>query len=176
MAWARDCWIKLRHAGNPEFGNEVTDMWFGGVRVVVFDEENRILMVRQRHEGRDIWMVPGGGIEEGEDARQAAAREVLEETGLEIRVGPMLWHVEEVSEKRGQRFVNFFVAQVTGGSLSLGADPEFDGEHQVLCEVEFLSKDQVRALPVVYPDFLKDELWEALESGGRADAFKLREQ
>ena len=42
-------------------------------------------------------------IEEGENAMEAAKREVLEETGLHIRVIDLVWHVEEVSPKRGQR-------------------------------------------------------------------------
>ena len=50
-------------------------MWKGGVRVIVLDEENRMLLVRQRHGEKDIWMVPGGGIEEGESAVEAAVRE-----------------------------------------------------------------------------------------------------
>ena len=41
-------------------------MWIGGVRVIVMDDKNRMLMVCQHHEDRDIWMVPGGGIEEGD--------------------------------------------------------------------------------------------------------------
>ena len=32
-------------------------MWIGGVRVIILDDMNRVLMVRQHHE-RDIWMVP----------------------------------------------------------------------------------------------------------------------
>lgn len=147
-------------------------MWFGGVRVIIFNEKNQILMVKQHHEDRDIWMVPGGGIEEGENAREAAAREVLEETGLQVEVGPMLWHVEEVSAKRGQRFVNFFTATVTGGSLELGEDPEFDGAHQVLREVAFLSREEVAGLSHVYPEFLRDEPWSLNE--GSHDAFKIR--
>lgn len=78
-----------------------------------------MLLVKQHHEGRDIWMVPGGMIEEGEGAMEAAAREVMEETGLVVEIGRLVWHVEEVSE-RGQRFVQFFLAKVTGGSLHLG--------------------------------------------------------
>ena len=78
-------------------------------------------MVRQHHEGRDIWMVPGGGIEDGETSSQAGVREVREETGLDVKIGKLIWHVEEVSEERGQRFVNFFLAEIEGGKLELGS-------------------------------------------------------
>ena len=110
---------------------------------MILDDENRMLMVKQHHEDHDIWMVPGGGIEAGENAAEAAVREVKEETGLEIEAGPLVWHVEEVSD-RGQRFVNFFLGKVTGGTLGLGEDPEF---------------------PRVYPDYLRDEFWKVLECG-----------
>ena len=73
-------------------------MWIGGVRVIVMDDKNRMLMVCQHHEDRDIWMVPGGGIEEGESSLEAAVREVDEETGLDVQIEKLLWHVEEVSE------------------------------------------------------------------------------
>ena len=61
-------------------------MWIGGVRVIVMDDKNRMLMVCQHHEDRDIWMVPGGGIEEGESSLEAAVREVDEETGLDVQI------------------------------------------------------------------------------------------
>jgi acetyl-CoA carboxylase carboxyl transferase subunit beta len=60
------------------------------------DDNHRVLVVCQHHEDKDIWMVPGGGIEEGEDTLQACIREVMEETGLEIEEGDLHWHVEEV--------------------------------------------------------------------------------
>jgi ADP-ribose pyrophosphatase YjhB (NUDIX family) len=138
-------------------------MWTGGVRVVIPDEEGKILMVKQHHEGKDIWMVPGGGIEAGENSAEAAVREVQEETGLEIRVKRLLWHVEEVSEKRGQRFVNFFLAEQVGGTLGLGMDPEFDEDGQVLRETRFMTKKEILGMENVYPEYIKTELWEVLE-------------
>jgi len=107
-------------------------------------------------------MVPGGGIEAGENASQAAVREVREETGLDVEVVKLLWHVEEVSEERGQRFVNFFLANKIGGKLCLGEDPEFDSQHQVLRDVQFLTQKEVLSLEHVYPDYLRDELWYAI--------------
>ncbi|QAT43542.1 NUDIX domain-containing protein [Aminipila luticellarii] len=135
-------------------------MWTGGVRVIIFDEDKRILMVRQHHENKDIWMLPGGAIEDYEDARQAAAREVKEETGLDVTIEKMVWHVEEVSENRGQRFVNFFLAKRCGGNLELGYDPELFGQEQVMKEVRFISREELKNLENVYPDYLREEIWD----------------
>ncbi|MBR5000729.1 MAG: NUDIX hydrolase [Firmicutes bacterium] len=150
-------------------------MWTGGVRVIIENDEQKILMVKQEHPERTVWMVPGGGIEEGETAAEAVVREMKEETGLDVTVGPMIFHIEEVSEKRGQRFVNFFMATVAGGDMHLGMDPEFDAEHQVLKELKFLSREEIQALPHVYPEFLRDEVWGLLDAGKLYDAFRIRE-
>ena len=149
-------------------------MWAGGVRVAVMDDDGRLLLVRQRHDGNDIWMLPGGAIEEDENAAEAAAREIFEETGLKIRVGPLIWHVEEVSAFRGQRFVNFFLAAEAEGSAELGEDPEFDEAGQVMRELRFFFREEIAALPRVYPPALRSELWDILENGVTRDAFRLR--
>ena len=152
-------------------------MWKGGVRVIVLDEKDRMLLVRQHHEDKDIWMVPGGGIEEGESAREAAVREVKEETGLDIVCDGLLWHVEEVSA-RGQRFVNFFMGHLADSRQQpeLGWDPELAKDSQVLREVVFLSREEIADLEILYPEYLKDEFWDLRESGRLGyDAFRVRE-
>lgn len=149
-------------------------MWVGGARAVVLDDDDRMLLVKQRHEGHDIWMVPGGAIEDDESAAEAAVRETREETGIEVEVEGLLWHVEEVSE-RGQRFVNFFLCRMAGGELTLGSDPEFDGEHQVLREVRFMSRDEMKDVHRIYPEYLRDEFWDIYEGDGSGlGAFKMR--
>ncbi len=50
----------------------------------VLDEEGRILFQRRSDNGR--WCLPGGAIELGETAEQAAVREVREETGYDIEI------------------------------------------------------------------------------------------
>lgn len=139
-------------------------MWVGGVRVVITNEErDKILMVRQHHEDRDLWMVPGGGIEEGENSIEAAVREAKEETGLDIEIVGVAWHIEEVSPERGQRFVNYMLGEVKGGELGLGRDPEFDDAHQVLREVRFMTREEIGGLEHIYPKFFNDEIWGILE-------------
>lgn len=150
-------------------------MWIGGVRVVIPDEEGRILMVKQHHEERDLWMVPGGGIEEGENSIEAAIRETKEETGLDIEVIGVAWHIEEVSPERGQRFVNYMIGKVIGGELGLGYDPELGEDAQVLREVKFLSKEEIGQLEHVYPKFFNDEIWGILnEEPNGMTYYKLR--
>jgi len=148
-------------------------MWTGGVRVVVQFDDETILMVRQQHPEREIWLLPGGGIEEGETSRMAAVREVKEETSLDISVDRMLWHVEQLKNDGQQRYVNFFLAHVTGGELILGEDPEFDEAGQVLREVRKVSMDELADLPNVYPEFIRKELAPAI-SGNVSDPWKLR--
>ena len=152
-------------------------MWTGGVRVVVRDEDGNILMVRQQHPEREIWLLPGGGIENGETSSMAAVREVKEETGLDISVERMLWHVEQLKDDGEQRYVNFFLAHVTGGDLKLGEDPEFDEAGQVLREVRMISPDELPDLENVYPEFLKKELaglMKAIDEGSVYDPHKIR--
>lgn len=151
-------------------------MWIGGVRVVILDKENSILMVKQHHDEKDIWMVPGGGIEEGESSMAAAVREMKEETGLDVEIDRLIWHTEEVSA-RGQRFVNFFMGRIKGGELTLGADPEFDNEHQVLREVRFMSREEIEQVEHLYPEYLRDEFWRFLNEDYLGyNAFKVREK
>ena len=65
------------------------------VGAVVRDRAGRLLLVRRGTEpGRGLWSIPGGRLEPGETGHQAAAREVLEETGLRVEVGDPVGVVE----------------------------------------------------------------------------------
>ncbi|MDP2871500.1 MAG: NUDIX hydrolase [Bacillota bacterium] len=53
-----------------------------GAAVIITDTEDRILLLRRADSGE--WGIPGGFIEPGESAEEAARRETREETGLEL--------------------------------------------------------------------------------------------
>lgn len=52
-----------------------------GVGLMLFDRKGRVFVAR-RNDTPDAWQMPQGGIDEGEDPRAAALRELAEETGV----------------------------------------------------------------------------------------------
>ncbi len=54
------------------------------VTVAVRDENGRLLLIQRSDNG--LWAMPGGALEVGETVAHAAAREVLEETGIAVEI------------------------------------------------------------------------------------------
>ncbi len=93
------------------------------VSALVTDAAGRILLVQRSappEAGR--WTLPGGRVESGERPVDAAAREVLEETGLDVRVASELGTIERATPEGGVFEIHTFVAEHRGGTPVAGSD------------------------------------------------------
>ncbi|MGH6992057.1 MAG: NUDIX hydrolase [Caulobacteraceae bacterium] len=121
-------------------------------RVLLFDRADRLLLMRSRVFG--AWFTIGGAIEPGESAREAAAREIVEETGFTDAVlGPQVWYGEEMFPLFGRMTLtrdHYFVARCKGGEPSRAAWTAL--ELEVTDDIRWWRlADLARYKDVVYP-------------------------
>ena len=93
------------------------------VGAVVTDEQGRLLLIKRGHEpGAGLWSIPGGRIEPGETDTEALVREMFEETGLVVEVGPLIGRVQRPGLAGAVIDIADYAATVTGGMLRPGDD------------------------------------------------------
>ena len=123
------------------------------VRVLIFNEKNELLMGQERSDG--AYAVPGGWCDLFESASEGAAKEVLQETGLNVKIDKILCilrrdlyreYVSMISE-----YVIYFKATVNSGELK--------NNHEILS----LGYFPLDALPPLSRKMTSKELCKALD-------------
>jgi 8-oxo-dGTP diphosphatase len=105
------------------------DRPFVGVGAVIVNDD-RVVLIKRRYEplaGR--WSLPGGTVEVGETLEECLVREMREETGLDVEVGPVIEVFDRITRDDSGRVQYHFVlvdyvCRPVGGVLTAGSDVE----------------------------------------------------
>ena len=103
------------------------DRPFVGVGAVIV-QDGRVLIVKRKYDPlAGQWSIPGGAVEVGETLAASVAREMLEETGLVIDVGPVIEVFDRITrDERGRVRYHFvlvdYLCWPAGGRLQAGSD------------------------------------------------------
>jgi ADP-ribose pyrophosphatase YjhB (NUDIX family) len=95
---------------------------------VIIRQGDRIALIRRDKEpARGLWTFPGGAVELGEPVRDAARREALEETGLEVEIGEVALVLDSLFRDDAGRVqyhyvIIDFMARPIGGTFQPGTD------------------------------------------------------
>jgi ADP-ribose pyrophosphatase YjhB (NUDIX family) len=102
------------------FMSAANDRFLVGVTGLGIDDTGQVLLARHRF-GAPQWRFLGGFLHPRERVEDALAREIREETGLAVEVGPIL---EVVTGFRWERVELVFAYRVTSGSVALTSEIE----------------------------------------------------
>ena len=113
-----------------------------GCSAAIFDEQGRVLLTKRQDNGQ--WCLPSGGVEPGESVAEGCEREVLEETGLSVRVKHFVGvysHPDQLTVyseiDKFQIIALHFEAEIIGGELGL-SDETSDYGYFTMSEIEGL--------------------------------------
>ena len=106
---------------------EYPDRPIVGVGAVIVDA-GKVVLIRRKYEPlKGHWSLPGGMVEVGETLEAALTRELLEETGLSVDVGPVIEVFDRITRDEERRVRYHYVlvdylCWLSGGALRAGSD------------------------------------------------------
>lgn len=123
------------------------------VGVIVFRDDKVLLVKRANRPGQGLWAIPGGRVELGETLKEAARREVKEETGVSISPKEPIYVFEVIErDDEGGILFHYVIIDLLAEYLSGEPNPGTDAS-----EARWISSGELKELPVTNTtrEFLK---------------------
>lgn len=90
-----------------------------GVFAIIFNDKKEVLLCHRRD--RDLWNLPGGGLEENESPWDGIIREIREETGFESKIEDLIGVYHKPQKKE---VVFCFLCSIVGGGVVLNDEAD----------------------------------------------------
>ena len=116
-------------------------------------EDDKILLIQHHKNNKKYWLIPGGGNDWGETAKEALIREYKEETKMNIEVDEFLFFSETIYPNKERHILNLFFRihrnEKNNSIIKLG-------DEAVLIDLKFVTKEELKTM-IVYPN-IKENL------------------
>ena len=113
-----------------------------GVGIIVLNKENKVFVARRIDNPKNLWQMPQGGVDEGEDFLKAAYRELEEETSIK--------DVEFIQEIDG-----IMTYELPKNLLGIIWKGKYKGQKQKWFLMRYLGRDNDINIKTDNPEFLE---------------------
>ena len=113
-----------------------------GVGIVVLNKENKVFVAKRIDNPKNLWQMPQGGVDDGEDFLSAAYRELEEETSIKN-----VELIKEIDEMTSYELPKHLLGIIWKG--------KYRGQKQKWFLMRYLGKDQEINLNTINPEFFE---------------------
>lgn len=113
---------------------------------IVFSPDRTEVLLIQRRDV-PVWVLPGGGIDPGENAQDAVEREILEETGFTVKEARLVGTYLPIN--RLAKKTELYECRILSGSPTPSAETR---------QVRFFPLSKLPKMPPPYPEWVADSL------------------
>ena len=135
--------------GSIIYMSEPLEVHFEGkiAQKAIIVNNNKVLLLRDPRMDEVIWEIPGGRMNIDEEPKEAVAREIREELGIEIVVGPVLHMEQFIQGNEGKRaFVIVYTCEMKDPSAQITISED------EVCEVAWIAAEELSKYPL-FPEY-----------------------